>query len=45
MRRDDAALYDAKGAGKGAFRFAAVDAVAQETVVTQASRSPMKVCD
>ncbi len=35
MKRADAALYDAKGAGKGAFRFAAVEAVAQETIVTR----------
>lgn len=34
MKRADAALYNAKEAGKGTFRFATVEAVAREITVS-----------
>jgi len=38
MKRADAALYDAKEAGKGTFRLSTVDAVGRATIGTVASR-------
>jgi diguanylate cyclase (GGDEF)-like protein/PAS domain S-box-containing protein len=37
MKRADAALYDAKEAGKCTFRFSTTDAVVKDTIVTEAS--------
>jgi diguanylate cyclase (GGDEF)-like protein len=45
MKRADAALYDAKEAGKGTFRFSTVDAAVKATIVTGASRSPSQMCE
>jgi diguanylate cyclase (GGDEF)-like protein len=45
MKWADAALYDAKAAGKGTFCFATVDAVAKANIVTGASRSPSQMCE
>lgn len=45
MNRADAALYDAKTAGKGTFRFATIDAVGQRTVAAGMYRSSSQMCD
>lgn len=44
MKGADAALYNAKGAGKGTFRFATVDAVVRETTVREVHRSSSQTC-
>jgi diguanylate cyclase (GGDEF)-like protein/PAS domain S-box-containing protein len=45
MKRADAALYDAKEAGRGTFSFSAVDAVEKETVATGAGTPSPQMCE
>ena len=45
MKRADAALYDAKEAGKGTFRFATVDAVVRQPTVSEMRRSSSQMCE
>ncbi|MFM0080721.1 hypothetical protein P0D72_17870 [Paraburkholderia sediminicola] len=45
IKRADTALYDAKTAGKGTFRFATIDTIGQRNIAAGMHRSSSQMCD